>query len=74
MAEIRTGELMNMKHGRPPVLMPGFSFGSVTDKIANIVIAERTPLAWWLTFLPCAMLVGVLGTAVTYLFYRGVGI
>jgi molybdopterin-containing oxidoreductase family membrane subunit len=74
MAEIRAGELMNEKHGRPPVLMPGFNFGSITDKINNIVFAERTPLLWWITFLPAAFFVGVLGVAVTYLFYKGVGI
>ncbi|MGA3213600.1 MAG: NrfD/PsrC family molybdoenzyme membrane anchor subunit, partial [Terriglobales bacterium] len=74
MSNIREGELMNVKHGRPPVLMPGFDFGSITDKINGIVFAPRAPLAWWMVFLPAAAMAGILGFAATYLFYKGVGI
>jgi len=74
MPEIREGELMNVQHGRPPVLLPGYDYGSITDKISHIVFTPRTPMVWWLAFLPAAGLVGILGIAATYLFYRGVGI
>jgi molybdopterin-containing oxidoreductase family membrane subunit len=74
MADIREGELMNVRHGRPPVLSPGFDFATVTDKISNIVFSQRVPLGWWVFFLPSLMLAGILGIAVTYLLYRGVGI
>ena len=36
--------------GAPPVIAPGHTFGSVTDKISAIVLARRTPIGWWLSF------------------------
>ena len=29
---------------RPSIIAPGHTFGSVTDKIASIVLARRTPI------------------------------
>jgi Ni/Fe-hydrogenase subunit HybB-like protein len=60
--------------GRPPVIAPGFSIASVTDKISSIVLAPRTPLGWYLAVATGLSLTGVLGIAITYLLYRGVGI
>ena len=37
--------------GVPPVIAPGHTFGSVTDKISSIVLARKTPLGWWFGFL-----------------------
>ena len=34
----------------PPVIAPGHTFGSVTDKISSIVLTRKTPLGWWLGF------------------------
>ena len=62
--------------GRPPIIAPGHTFGTVTDKIAAIVLARRTPHRLVLR-LPdrggirsCMLLM----FASTYLFVKGVGI
>ena len=35
----------------PPVIAPGHTFATVTDKISSIVLARRTPRWWWIGFL-----------------------
>ena len=52
----------------------GHTFGTVTDKISSIVLTTQTPLLWFAVVGIGALLVGALGMAVTYLFYKGVGI
>ena len=74
MAEVREGEIMNVQHGRPAVLLPGHDYGTITDKISGIVFSAHTPIAWWFAFFPALALIGLLGIAATYLFYQGVGI
>ena len=37
--------------GTPPVIAPGHTFGTVTDKISAIVLTRRTPLGWYAGFL-----------------------
>ncbi|HEX8800561.1 MAG TPA: NrfD/PsrC family molybdoenzyme membrane anchor subunit, partial [Terriglobales bacterium] len=57
-----------------PVIGPGQTFDSVTDKISGIVLKRPIGLGW-LAGLGIAMaFVAILGMAVTYLFLRGVGI
>ncbi|HEV3218027.1 MAG TPA: NrfD/PsrC family molybdoenzyme membrane anchor subunit [Vicinamibacterales bacterium] len=60
--------------GGPPVIAPGYTFGSVTDKISAIVLTRGTPLGWWLGFLLAFALVNVLLVSITYLLVKGVGI
>src|SRR5437016_10601199 len=60
--------------GVPPVLEPGYTFGSVTDKISSIILTRGTPHGWWLGFLFAFALTNVLLVAMTYLFVKGVGI
>src|SRR5438105_14083148 len=60
--------------GVPPVIAPGHTFGSVTDKISSIVLTRRAPLGWWIGFLIAFALVNVLFVAVAYLFVKGTGI
>jgi molybdopterin-containing oxidoreductase family membrane subunit len=57
-----------------PVLEPGHTFGSVTDKISTIVLTRRTPLSWFVGFAISFLLLMVFVVAVTWLFIRGVGI
>jgi molybdopterin-containing oxidoreductase family membrane subunit len=57
--------------GLPPVIEPGHSFGSVTDKIASIVQTRRTPWGWIVGFGIGFTLLQVLGMSVTYLFLKG---
>jgi molybdopterin-containing oxidoreductase family membrane subunit len=60
--------------GRPPIVAPGHTFGSVTDKISSIVLARRAPLGWWLGFLFSFALFNLLMVAITYLLFKGTGI
>jgi Ni/Fe-hydrogenase subunit HybB-like protein len=57
-----------------PVLEPGYTFSSVTDKISSIVLTSRTPRYWWVGFGVAFTLVMVFLGSVSYLLARGVGI
>jgi Ni/Fe-hydrogenase subunit HybB-like protein len=58
----------------PPVIAPGYTFGSVTDKIASIVLSRRTATGWWLGFGAMFLLVLLLLVSLTYLVFKGIGI
>jgi molybdopterin-containing oxidoreductase family membrane subunit len=57
-----------------PVLEPGYTYASVTEKISSIVLQRRTPRGWWIGFAIAFVLALVLLVSVTYLLLRGVGI
>jgi molybdopterin-containing oxidoreductase family membrane subunit len=57
-----------------PVLIPGYTLLTATDKISSIVIAGRIPKVWWLGFGLSFLGLGVFVIAVAALLYRGVGI
>ena len=59
---------------RVPVIEPGYTFASVTDKIGQIVLSRRTPPFWWVGFSISFLIVMVLLYAVGYLLLRGTGI
>src|SRR5262245_17415397 len=59
--------------GRAPLIAPGHTVATVTDKISAVVL-ERTPRWWYAVFGASALLVLVLFYAVAYLFTRGIGI
>src|SRR5438094_872400 len=58
----------------PPLIGPGYTFGSVTDKISSIVLQRRAPRMWWLGFGISFALVLLLHYAIGYLLVVGVGI
>src|SRR3954454_7232686 len=60
--------------GRPPVIAPGHTFGTVTDKISSIVLTRKTPLGWYAGFALSGMLALLLMVSLTYLVLKGVGI
>jgi Ni/Fe-hydrogenase subunit HybB-like protein len=60
--------------GTPPVIAPGHTFSSVTDKISSIVLAKRTPIGWYLGFLTALAGTGLLLVSLTYLVVSGIGI
>src|SRR5215204_2475097 len=60
--------------GTPPVIAPGHTFGTVTDKISSIVLGRRTPMWWYGGFGIALMFALLLLVSLTYLFVRGVGI
>ena len=57
-----------------PVLIPGYTLQTMTDKISSVVIAGRIPRIWWLGFGLSFLGLFVLVVAVTVLFVMGVGI
>jgi molybdopterin-containing oxidoreductase family membrane subunit len=59
---------------KAPILEPGHTFASVTDKISHIVLTRRTPRFWWVGFGLGLVLVQVFFAAVTYLLFKGIGI
>jgi Ni/Fe-hydrogenase subunit HybB-like protein len=61
-------------NGSPPMIPPGYTFGSVTDKISSIVLARKTPIGWWMGFGVAFLLTLLLFVSVTYLVFKGIGI
>lgn len=57
-----------------PLIEPGHTFSSITDKIGGVVLTGRTPLSWFIVVSIGMMLMGGLGLAVTWLLIKGTGI
>jgi Ni/Fe-hydrogenase subunit HybB-like protein len=64
----------NDREGPAPVLLPGHTFASITEKISAIVLTRKTPRGWWIGFIVTFFIVLVLLYAVSYLLAVGVGI
>src|SRR3982074_382981 len=60
--------------GPPPVIAPGYTFGTVTDKISAIVLTRRTPIGWYAGFGTALLFAGLLLVSLTYLVTKGIGI
>jgi molybdopterin-containing oxidoreductase family membrane subunit len=58
---------------KPPVVAPGYTTASVTDKISEVVL-QRTPRWWYIGFGISFLIMMMFLTAVTWLFAKGVGI
>jgi molybdopterin-containing oxidoreductase family membrane subunit len=57
-----------------PVLEPGHTFASVTDKISSIVLTKRTTRGWMVGFAIAFALAMMMFYAIGYLFVTGIGI
>src|ERR1700687_1423552 len=57
-----------------PVLEPGYTYGSVTEKISAIVLTRPTTRGWWLGFGVSFLMVMMLFYTISYLIAVGVGI
>ena len=57
-----------------PVLGPGHTYGSVTDKISAIVLTRPTSLGWFIGFAISFSIVGMLTVALGWLITKGTGI
>jgi molybdopterin-containing oxidoreductase family membrane subunit len=58
----------------PPIVAPGHTAGTVTDKIADVILRRHTPKWWLVGFAAAFSLLMVFLTSVTWLFIKGVGI
>jgi molybdopterin-containing oxidoreductase family membrane subunit len=57
-----------------PIVGPGQTFGTVTDRISSMVLQRRTPLGWWLGFAVGFGLLQLLLIAVGFLLFKGIGV
>jgi molybdopterin-containing oxidoreductase family membrane subunit len=60
--------------GVPPVMGPGYTFRSVSEKISSITLTGRTPRGWWLGFAVAFAFTMLLLYTIFWLLFRGVGI
>jgi molybdopterin-containing oxidoreductase family membrane subunit len=60
----------------PPkrIIAPGYTFGTVTDQIATVVLTKRTPIFWIACFAAGISLVLLFFLAVSLLLAKGIGI
>jgi len=61
-------------HGEPPIIAPGHTFGSITDKISAIVLTSRVTVGWLGGFGIAFLFFLIFNGAVVYLLWKGVGI
>src|SRR5205809_500330 len=57
-----------------PVVEPGHTFATITEKISAIVVRRGTPLWWLAGFLMAFGIMNVMLMAIGWLFYKGTGI
>ena len=57
-----------------PLIEPGHTFESITDKISGVVLSGRQPIFWFVVLGFGMLLTGMLGMAIAWLLLRGVGI
>jgi molybdopterin-containing oxidoreductase family membrane subunit len=60
--------------GSAPVIEPGYTFATVTDKISAIVLTRPTSVGWLFGFGVAFLVTMMMLYAIGYLFVRGVGI
>src|SRR5207302_132775 len=60
--------------GRAPVIEPGYTFATITDKISSIVLTRPTTNGWFIGFGVMFLLTMMLLYAMGYLFVKGIGI
>src|SRR5579872_3082294 len=59
---------------RAPVIEPGHTFGTVTEKISAIVLTRPASNGWFIGFGLCFMATMMMLFAIGYLFLKGIGI
>jgi len=57
-----------------PVIGPGYTYGSVTDKISAIVLTRPTSIGWYIGFLIAFSVMGMMTVAIGWLIIKGTGI
>jgi Ni/Fe-hydrogenase subunit HybB-like protein len=67
-------EQTEQKPLRAPVMAPGYSFGSVTDKISSIVLTRPISNGWFMGFGVAFLLMQMMLFAIGYLVLKGIGI
>src|SRR6202521_1271891 len=68
------GVANKVAHERAAAIEPGYTFGSITDKISSIVLTRPTSLGWVVGFGAGFLVTMMLLFALGYLFIKGTGI
>jgi len=58
----------------PKIIAPGYTFGTVTDQIATVVLTKKTPVFWFASFTVGLGLLFLFLLAVAFLLFQGVGV
>jgi Ni/Fe-hydrogenase subunit HybB-like protein len=74
MVQEPVGQSSLTEASRPPIIEPGHTFSSVTDKISSVVLTHRTSRGWYLGFGLAFLLLMLLFYALTALVFTGIGI
>src|SRR6266540_1493867 len=61
-------------HTTAPVIAPGLTFASVTDKISSIVLKRKTTVRWFIGFAISFVLFQLLLLTITKLLFEGIGL
>src|ERR1044072_7658251 len=61
-------------HSTAPVIDPGLTFASVTDKISSIVLKRKTSIAWFFGFAIAFALFQLMLLTITNLLFVGIGL
>jgi Ni/Fe-hydrogenase subunit HybB-like protein len=56
------------------VVAPGETVRSMTEQVCAVPLGQKRYGWWWIALVPSAMLLGLMGLSVLWLFYSGVGI
>ncbi len=73
MAQTEAELLDNPVAGHPALILRSPDFKSITEAVAEPVEGS-TPIGWWFFFIPSLGLLSLLGIAVSWLFWEGIGI
>jgi Ni/Fe-hydrogenase subunit HybB-like protein len=68
------GSQTTVAERQDPLVKPGFTLGTVTDKISSIVLSRGTTKGWMGGFAIALALFLMLNAVISYLFLKGVGI
>src|SRR6267143_1876845 len=64
----------SVHHSTAPVIAPGLTFASVTDKISSIVLKRKTPVGWFIGFAISFVLFQLMLLTITQLVFVGIGL
>jgi Ni/Fe-hydrogenase subunit HybB-like protein len=67
-------QIVELEPGSKQIIAPGYTFGTITDQIASVVLSKRTPLFWIACFAAGMGLLLLLLLAVGMLMVKGVGV
>ena len=73
LAQTEAELLDNPVAGHPTLILRSPDFHAITEAVAE-PLERPTPIGWWFFFIPSLALLGLLGVAVSWLFWEGIGV